>query len=146
MSLIAALQFAIAPARAHPVAEEMAAAANKFLASLDAAQKAKAQFDFKAEDRLDWHYIPKERKGLTIREMSAGQRKLVHALLLTGYSQHGYNKATNVISLEPVLHELEGAGRRFPMRWRRPRSAGCWAPAPPRASASSRWGRPTSRW
>ena len=114
LSLVAALQFAIASARAHPAAEQMAAAANKFLASLDAGQKARAQFDFKADDRLDWHYIPKDRKGLTIREMSAEQRKLVHALLLTGYSQHGYAKATNVMSLEPVLHELEGAGRKFP--------------------------------
>ena len=114
LSLITALQFAIAPARAHPVADDMAAAANKFLASLDAGQKAKAQFDFKADDRLDWHYIPKDRKGLTIREMSADQRKLVHALLLTGYSQHGYAKATNVMSLEPVLHELEGAARTVP--------------------------------
>ena len=33
------------PARANGVADEMAAAANKFLASLDEAQKAKAAFD-----------------------------------------------------------------------------------------------------
>jgi hypothetical protein len=114
LSLIAALSFAIAPARAHPVADDMAAAANKFLASLDAGQKAKARFDFKADDRLDWHYIPKDRKGLTIREMSPEQRTLAHALLLTGYSDHGYAKATNIMSLEPVLHELEGAARKFP--------------------------------
>jgi hypothetical protein len=114
LSLIAALQFASASARAHPVADDMAAAANKFLASLDAGQKAKARFDFKADDRLDWHFIPKDRKGLTIREMSPEQRKLAHALLLTGFSEHGYAKATNIMSLEPVLHELEGAARKFP--------------------------------
>jgi hypothetical protein len=114
LSFITALVLAAAGVRAHPAAEEMAAAANKLLASLDAGQKAKAQFDFKAEDRLDWHYIPKDRKGLTLREMSAGQRQLVHALLRTGFSDHGYDRATNVISLEPVLQELEGTGRRFP--------------------------------
>jgi len=114
LSVVAALLLAAVSVRAHPAAEEMAAAANKLLASLDAAQKAKAQFDFKADDRLDWHYIPKDRKGLTLREMSAEQRQLVHALLRTGYSDHGYAKATNVISLEPVLQELEGTGRRFP--------------------------------
>jgi hypothetical protein len=114
LGFIAVVQLGAASLRAHPVAEEMAAAANKFLASLEAAQKAKAQFDFKADDRLDWHYIPKERKGLTLREMSDAQRRLVHALLRTGYSQQGYTKATNVISLEPVLQELEGTGRRFP--------------------------------
>jgi hypothetical protein len=114
LSLIAALLVVAASVRAHPAAEEMAAAANKFLASLDAVQKAKAQFEFKADDRLDWHYIPKDRKGLTLREMSSEQRQLVHALLLTGYSHHGYQKATNVISLEPVLHEIEATTRRFP--------------------------------
>jgi hypothetical protein len=114
LSSIAVLLLAVASVRAHPAAEDMAAAANKLLASLDAAQKAKAQFDFKADDRLDWHYIPKDRKGLTLREMSAEQRQLVHALLLTGFSPHGYAKATNVISLEPVLQEIEGTGRRFP--------------------------------
>ena len=114
LSSIAALLFVAASVRAHPAAEEMAVAANKLLASFDAAQKAKAQFDFKADDRLDWHYIPKDRKGLTLREMSAEQRQLVHALLLTGFSPHGYHKATNVISLEPVLHEIEGTGRTFP--------------------------------
>jgi len=114
LSSIAALLFVAASVRAHPAAEEMAAAANKLLASFDAAQKTKAQFEFKADDRLDWHYIPKDRKGLTLREMSVEQRQLAHALLLTGFSPHGYAKATNVISLEPVLQELEGTGRTFP--------------------------------
>ena len=58
--LIAGLQLASLSARAHQTADEMAAAANKFLTSLNADQKAKAQFDFKADERLDWHYIPKD--------------------------------------------------------------------------------------
>jgi len=102
------------PASSHPAADEMAAAANRFLASLEPEQKARARFEFKSDERLNWHFVPKDRKGLTLKEMSDEQRKLAHALLLTGFSKHGYNKATNVISLEPVLHELEGAGRRFP--------------------------------
>ena len=112
--IVVVVQLGVWSARSHPAADEMAAAANKLLASLNSEQKAKAQFEFKADERLNWHFIPKERKGLTLREMSAEQRKLVHALLRTGYSEHGYTKATNVISLEPVLHELEGAGRKFP--------------------------------
>jgi len=101
-------------ALANPPAEEMAAAANKFLASLDARQKAKATFDFKGDERLNWHFIPKERKGLTIKEMTSDQRKLAHALLASGLSQQGYAKATNIMSLEPILFELEGAARKFP--------------------------------
>ena len=113
-ALLAALQFAFASSHAHPAADEMTSAANKFLAALTPEQKAKAAFEFKADDRLDWHFIPKERKGLTIKEMSDAQRKLAHTLLRSGMSQHGYAKTTNIMSLEPVLHELEGAGRKFP--------------------------------
>ncbi|HEY2951934.1 MAG TPA: DUF3500 domain-containing protein [Verrucomicrobiae bacterium] len=102
------------PARAGVVANEMAAAANKFLASLDDAQKAKATFDFKDDERHNWHFIPKERKGLTIKEMTPAQRPLAHALLKSGLSASGYNKATNIMSLEPILFELEGAARKFP--------------------------------
>src|SRR5580765_3491468 len=92
---------------ANPPAEDMAAAANKLLASLDAAQKAKATFDLKADERSTWHYIPKIRKGLTIKDMNPDQRKLAHALLASGLSQRAYSKATNIMSLEPVLRELE---------------------------------------
>lgn len=96
------------------VAEDMAAAANKFLAALSAEEKAKAAFEFKDQERVNWHYIPKERKGLPFREMNSEQQRLAHALIRSAMSQHGYAKATNIISLEAVLHELEGAGRRFP--------------------------------
>jgi hypothetical protein len=92
----------------------MATAANKFLASLETEQKAKATFDLKDEERFNWHYIPKERKGLTFKEMSPPQRELARALLSSGMSHHGYGKATNIMNLETILADLEGAGRRFP--------------------------------
>jgi len=114
MLLSAVLQLGAVSSPAHPAATEMAAAANRFLAALTPAQKAKVAFAFKADERLDWHYIPKDRKGLTIKEMSPEQRQFAHALLLSGLSQHGYNKATNIMSLEPILFELEGAARKFP--------------------------------
>ena len=112
--LTVALLVGVSSGRAHVAADEMAAAAKKFLAALDPAQKAKAAFDWKNDERLNWHFIPKERKGLTIKEMSAEQRKLAHALLASGLSQRGYTTATNIMSLEPVLFELEGANRKFP--------------------------------
>src|SRR5437764_2344260 len=96
LSVLLCCGFAALPTHANPPAEEMAAAANKFLASLDAGQKAKATFDFKGDERSDWHYIPLIRKGLTIKEMAQAQRKLAHALLASGLSQQGYTKATNI--------------------------------------------------
>jgi hypothetical protein len=93
---------------AHIAGDEMAAAANKFLEALTPEQRAKATFEFKSDERRDWHFVPKVRKGLTFKDMSPEQRKSAHALLSSGLSAHGYRKATNIISLEPVLKELEG--------------------------------------
>jgi hypothetical protein len=98
---------------AHAVGDDMAAAANKFLAALGSEEKSKAAFEFKDQERLNWHYIPKDRKGLAFRDMNSEQQRLAHALIRSAMSQHGYSKATNIISLELVLQELEGAGRRF---------------------------------
>jgi hypothetical protein len=95
-------------------ATAMAESANKFLASLNAEQKAKASFSFGDEQRYDWHFIPKDRKGLPLKEMNEQQRKLAMEFLKSGVGAAGYQKATTIISLEPILAEIEGPGRRFP--------------------------------
>ena len=95
------------PAFAHSPAQEMADAANNFIAALTPDQKAKAIFDFKDQERFDWHFIPKPRKGLPFKEMTSPQRLLAHALLSTGLSQRGYMKATTIMSLEQILYDLE---------------------------------------
>src|SRR5262245_26400048 len=101
LSLVLAL--APTPASAHPAGAEMAAAAKAFLDALTPEQRALAAFEFRSDDRFDWHYIPKDRKGLALKELSPAQRQLAHALLRSSLSQAGYNKATNIISLEPIL-------------------------------------------
>lgn len=89
----------------------MRAAAQNFLAALSPEQAAKARFDFATEERLNWHFIPRARKGLPFKEMDAAQQRLAHAFLSSGLSQRGYIKATTVMSLEAVLKELErGSG------------------------------------
>jgi hypothetical protein len=90
------------------VAEDMAAAATGFWKSLSSEQQAKCHFDFKDEERLNWHFIPRDRKGLPIKEMTPEQRKLAMALLSTGLSAKGLEKATTIMSLEQVLFEMEG--------------------------------------
>jgi hypothetical protein len=95
-------------ARAHVVGEEMAAAAGKLLAALDADQRKAATFDFKSDERPNWFFIPKVRQGLTLGKMNKEQRLLALALLHSGLSDHGFTKATNIISLESILKELEG--------------------------------------
>jgi hypothetical protein len=90
------------------VGGDMTKSAERFLAALSAEQNAKARMAYDDPKRLDWHFIPKpERKGLQIKEMSPDQRKLAHALLHSGLSEVGYEKATTIMSLEAILHELE---------------------------------------
>lgn len=95
-------------------AEAMAKAAQAFLATLSADQKAKATFSFSDDQRFDWHFVPLDRKGLPLKEMSDTQRKAAMDLLKSALSAKGYTKATSIISLEPVLAQLEGPNRRFP--------------------------------
>ena len=102
-----ALSLLLAPLHAHDATAEMADAAKNFLGTLTAEQKAKATFPFAGAERTNWHFIPRERKGLVIKEMTHEQRLLAHALLATGLSHRGYAKAVSIMSLEAVLAELE---------------------------------------
>ncbi|HEX4951652.1 MAG TPA: DUF3500 domain-containing protein [Blastocatellia bacterium] len=95
-------------------ADAMAKAAQAFLAALTPEQKAKATFSFNDDQRFDWHFVPQDRKGLPLKEMNDAQRKAAMNLLNAALSPSGYKKATSIISLEPVLAELEGPNRRFP--------------------------------
>lgn len=67
----------------------MTETANRFLATLRPEQRAKATFAFDDDERMNWHFIPKECKGLTLREMSPCQKHLARALLAAGLSQTG---------------------------------------------------------
>jgi hypothetical protein len=85
----------------------MTECANRFLAALDADQRGKAMFPFDTDERMNWHFIPKERKGLPLREMTPYQKHLAGALLAAGLSQTGYIKAVTIMSLEDVLKIME---------------------------------------
>jgi hypothetical protein len=89
-------------------AMEMSNAAEAFLASLSADQRAAAHFSFGDDERLNWHFIPRERRGLPFRDMDEAQRERVRALLRTGLSAQGIRKVDDIISLELVLRELGG--------------------------------------
>ena len=86
----------------------MVQAAQHFLNSLSPEQKERAQYKFEDEERFDWHFIPKTRKGLAIREMMPQQREMATALLAAGLSQTGFIKAENIMSLDQVLLLMEG--------------------------------------
>jgi hypothetical protein len=97
-------------------ASAMAAAADRWLASLSADQKLRATFPFDSEERQRWHYVPNEsfpRKGVQIKEMSEAQRALAWDLLKTGLSARGFTTARSIMALENILRSVEGPGRQF---------------------------------
>src|SRR5262245_38254453 len=112
-TLVLLSHLAVLSARAHSaadsqvVAEEMAAAANNFLATLNAEQAAKATYSLNDNERFNWHFVPRERKGLPLKEMTPEQKHLAHALLNTALSHRGYLKASTIMSLEQVLRDIE---------------------------------------
>ncbi len=110
LALLVLLVIAAASAwasRPASVGGEMAAAAEQFLAALSPEQRAVATIPFEDENRTDWHFIPRSRRGVPLKALSAEQQKLAHAWVAAGLSREGHAKATNIIALESVLFELE---------------------------------------
>ncbi|MGD1092722.1 MAG: DUF3500 domain-containing protein [Bryobacteraceae bacterium] len=98
------------PTQSIPV---MTSAANAFLSSLTADQRTRVTFNLEDEERLNWFYTPVPRKGLPLREMTAGQRQLAMALLSAGLGQRGFIKATTIMSIDDILAVMEqGKGPR----------------------------------
>jgi hypothetical protein len=90
----------------------MARAAEKFLGSLGAEQRAKAAFAFDADERFNWQFMrdraEKSRyKGLPLVDMNAAQRKAALELLKAGTSPAGNHLAATIMSLESLVPEGE---------------------------------------
>jgi len=95
------------PADVAKVSRDMAETATYFLAALNEAQRAKAVYELKADERLNWHFIPKTRHGLSMKEMTLTQRPLALALLASGLSARGFINAMTISTLEDILAEIE---------------------------------------
>ncbi|MFN8008739.1 MAG: DUF3500 domain-containing protein [Terriglobia bacterium] len=108
--LLAAVSWSYASYQYQKSSRSMASAAHQFLVSLSPEQKAKATFAFQDDQRMTWHFIPDSmfpRKGIAFKDLDPAQRKLAHALLSTGLSQRGYQKAATIMSLEAILKDIE---------------------------------------
>ena len=112
--LLAALLVLPNQLTADTAVKEMKDAAVNFLDSLDTDRRTIAAFDFGNDERLNWHFIPKDRQGLPLNKMEAEQATLAMALLATGMSRDGQVKAMTIMTLEKILQVMEGPGRRFP--------------------------------
>ncbi len=81
----------------------MVEAARRFLGTLDDDRRAKATFAFDDPERLNWHWIPRPRKGLPVKAMTHFQRPLAFGLLQVGLSDKGAVTAATTMSYEEII-------------------------------------------
>lgn len=130
-----ALALLAAVARGHPAAaNDMADAALGFLGSLRPDQRAKAALDLGDPARLDWRFVPAERKGLYLRDMDPAQREKAATLLRATLSEAGLRKVDGIRTLEGILRDMEKdtTGRRDPGKYAyavfgAPAAGGTWS-------------------
>ena len=113
-------------------AQAMLDAATAFLETLTPEQRATATFPFDGEDRLDWHFIPRERKGVPLKTMNPVQRTAALDLVRASLSARGFEKSEQIRQLEAILFEREGRAIRdtelyFFMIFGEPSAGGTWA-------------------
>jgi hypothetical protein len=105
------------------VAGRMAAAATAWLESLDAEQRAAAQWAAPGEDedaeaeRLRWFYTPTDHGGLPLGQQRPGQQRRAMQLAASGLSTAGYVTVSTVMGWENVLDLVED----FSSSWARER-------------------------
>ena len=127
----AVLTAGIAATQQPAPASGMAAAADTFLETLSSEERATVMFPFDGEDRFDWHFIPRERKGLPLKAMTESQKDAALTLLRSSLSQEGFDKSQMIRELEQILFEREGRAIRdrelyFFMVFGEPTEEGTW--------------------
>jgi hypothetical protein len=93
--------------KGEPSGAQMAQAAEEFLRTLTQDQAKQATYRYEDPERINWHFIPRERKGLPLKQLEGAQLKAAQKLIRTGLSQSGYEQSQNVMSLEDVLYLFE---------------------------------------
>lgn len=84
------------------------------LAALDPEQEVAARIPFDDNERENWHFIPRERRGLSLRQMAPAQRERVLELLRSTLSEDGFEKQERIRLLDQVLFDSTGNAIRDP--------------------------------
>ena len=111
------------------LSQDMAKAARAWLSALTAAQLQRARLDWSDPLRTSWHYVPRSRPGIALREMSAAQMAAAWDLISSLLSARGLEQVRAQLMLERTLGELTRRPSAIPAttRWC------CSAIRPPRA-------------
>jgi hypothetical protein len=114
--LIAALfgvnQLAQRGSAAQKQSQDIVATGQKFLGTLDEAQRKKLIFDFKdADQRKRWSNLPQgifQRTGLRMGDLTQPQRDAALTLLAAALSAQGYEKILQIVEADEVLRSGSG--------------------------------------
>lgn len=105
---IGSIQTTSAVGQEVPPGVAMSQAAARFVEVLDHSQKLQATFEYSDPERLNWHFIPRDRKGIGMWDLDGATLKAAEDLVSSGLTQAGYHKTLEVRSLEEVLYLFEG--------------------------------------
>ncbi|WP_423737005.1 DUF3500 domain-containing protein [Chitinophaga caseinilytica] len=94
------------PAKA--AAPTLEQAAQDLFFDLGKEKLAKMTAPFDGEQRTEWHFVPKDRFGLRLKDMTQTQQEKAFALVNLCLSKDGARKAKGVVELEAILREVEG--------------------------------------
>ena len=90
-------------------------AATALAAATPVAEQPRLLFAFDDTLRADWHYTPRTRAGIALKDMNPAQRTAARALLEAPLSATGLATVQDVMALEAVLRVLEsGSSLRIP--------------------------------
>jgi len=84
-----------------------ATAASAFLKSLPPELRSTASFPIDSPERLAWHYIPKDRVGVSLLKLDDPQSEFLGPLLATALSPEGLLAARGVMKHENILRRVE---------------------------------------
>lgn len=102
------------PVTAGDTTPQIVTAAQAFLATLNDAQRAKAQFDFNNNtQRVKWSNFPTgifQRAGLRMGDLNQAQRDAVYGILKVSLSAKGYQQVMDVVIGDEVLKNSGASG------------------------------------
>jgi hypothetical protein len=92
------------------VGRRMTAAAGALVGALTGDQRTAVLLSFDGATRTGWSYLPGERPGVVLLELSGPARKAAHRLLATALSRPAFAQAVSIMALEEVL-DIDEDGR-----------------------------------
>ena len=85
-------------------AQDIVAAANRFINTLNPNQRLRAHYPFDADEHYNFHFCPKEdRKGISLNELQPAQKQVALSLMKTCLREQAVKKTSEIMELENVL-------------------------------------------